>query len=113
MVENQGIRQFGIQEVNIMSMVQSYTKYAVQIQKPEDIVYEMEKAAAMAVYGRPGPVWIDVPLDIQASMIDINKCAKFQDNQIPMQYAKGESICGTGLEEEYIAKRKIFQKLSA
>lgn len=43
LVENQGIRQFGIQEVNIMSMVQSYTKYAVQIQKPEDIVYEMEK----------------------------------------------------------------------
>lgn len=111
LVENQGIRQFGIQEVNIMSMVQSYTKYAVQIQKPEDIVYEMEKAAAMAVYGRPGPVWIDVPLDIQASMIDINKCAKFQDNQIPMQYAKGESICGTGLEEEYIAKEEDISEV--
>ena len=70
LVGNQGIRQFGIQEIDILSIVKSITKYAVQIQEPEDIRYELEKAAAMAAQGKPGPVWIDVPLDIQASMVE-------------------------------------------
>lgn len=66
----QKIRQFGIQEVDIVSMAKSYTKYAVQIKEPEDVCYELSKAAAVAVSGRPGPVWIDIPLDIQAAKID-------------------------------------------
>ena len=61
LVGNQGIRQFGIQETDILSIVRSVTKYAVQIQKPEDICFEMEKAAAIAKEGRPGPVWVDIP----------------------------------------------------
>lgn len=65
-----GVRQFGIQEVDIISMVKSYSKYAVQIDEPENIRYELEKAATIAVSGRPGPVWIDIPLDIQASTIE-------------------------------------------
>lgn len=67
---NSGVRQFGIQEVDIISMVKSYSKYAVQIDEPENIRYELEKAATIAVSGRPGPVWIDIPLDIQASTIE-------------------------------------------
>lgn len=70
LVGEQGIRQFGIQEIDIISIVDSITKYAVQIKEPEDIRYELEKAAALAIHGKPGPVWIDVPLDIQASMVD-------------------------------------------
>ena len=70
LVGNQGIRQFGIQETDILSIVKSITKYAVQIQQPADIRYEMEKAAAIAKAGRPGPVWVDIPLDIQASRIE-------------------------------------------
>ncbi len=70
LVGNQRIRQFGIQETDILSIVKSITKYAVQIQQPEDIRYEMEKAAAIAKAGRPGPVWVDIPLDIQASRIE-------------------------------------------
>lgn len=70
LVGEQGIRQFGIQEIDIISIVDSITKYAVQIKEPEDIRYELEKAAALAIQGKPGPVWIDVPLDIQASMVD-------------------------------------------
>lgn len=68
--DSQHVRQFGIQEVDILSMARSYTKYAVQIGKPEDIRYELEKAASIAVAGRPGPVWIDIPLDIQASQVE-------------------------------------------
>lgn len=69
LVGNQGIRQFGIQEIDIISMVKPITKYAVQIKEPKDIRYELEKAAYLAREGKPGPVWIDVPLDIQASMV--------------------------------------------
>ncbi len=112
LVGEQGIRQFGIQEVDIMSMVQSYTKYAVQIAAPEDIVYEMEKAAAMAVYGRPGPVWIDVPLDVQAGEIDAEACARFHDGYHPHKYAEGYSICGADFEQEYAAKDEDVQKVA-
>jgi acetolactate synthase-1/2/3 large subunit len=70
LVGTQEIRQFGIQEVDIISIVKPITKYAVQIKEPNDIRYEMEKAIASAKHGRPGPVWIDIPLDIQASIIE-------------------------------------------
>lgn len=70
LVGGQNVRQFGIQEVDIVSIVQSVTKYAVQIKQPEDIRYELEKAAYLAREGKPGPVWIDVPLDVQASMVE-------------------------------------------
>ena len=78
LVRDQGIRQFGIQETDILSIVKSVTKYAVQIQNPEEIRFEMEKAAAIAKEGRPGPVWVDIPLDIQASQIEKNKLIPYQ-----------------------------------
>lgn len=100
---DQGIRQFGTQEVDIISMVKSQTKYAVQIKEPEDIVYELGKAAALAVYGRPGPVWIDVPLDIQASRIDIDSCKKYEDTESPFMYAVGKSLQGKDEKTSYAA----------
>ncbi len=83
LVGDQGIRQFGIQEVNIISLVQSYAKYAVQIKEPEDIRYEFEKAAAIAVNGRPGPVWLDVPLDIQASDVNPDELKGYDASELP------------------------------
>ena len=79
LVENQGIRQFGVQEVDIISIVKSITKYAVQIKQPEDIRYELEKAATIAKSGRPGPVWLDIPLDIQAMEIKKEELPKFSE----------------------------------
>lgn len=64
------LRQFGIQEVDIIPMARPYAKYAVRIDSPEDVRYELEKAASIARQGRPGPVWLDVPLDIQAKEIE-------------------------------------------
>ena len=92
LIGEQGIRQFGIQEVDILSMVQSYTKYAVQIKEPEDIRYELEKAAAIAVNGRPGPVWLDVPLDIQASQVEIAQLKGFEKESLVSYPAKDEDI---------------------
>lgn len=75
---DQGIRQFGIQETEILSIVKSITKYAVQIKEPEEIRYELEKAAYLAREGKPGPVWIDIPLDIQASRVEPEKLASYR-----------------------------------
>nr|NNM91501.1 thiamine pyrophosphate-binding protein [Bacilli bacterium] len=68
-----GVRQKGAQEVDIVTMVQSVTKYAVTITDPLMIKYHMEKAVHLAKNGRSGPVWIDIPLDVQATIINENE----------------------------------------
>src|SRR5487761_1646010 len=65
-----GMRQLGVQEVDIVSIVRPITKYAVTILDPLTIRYHLEKAVYLARTGRPGPVWIDVPLDVQASPLE-------------------------------------------
>ena len=65
-----GMRQLGVQEVDIVSIVRPITKYAVTVLDPLDIRYHLEKAVYLARTGRPGPVWIDVPLDVQAAPIE-------------------------------------------
>ncbi len=65
-----GMRQLGVQEVDIVSIVKPITKYAVTVLDPNDIRYHLEKAVYLAFHGRPGPVWIDIPLDVQASPIN-------------------------------------------
>jgi acetolactate synthase I/II/III large subunit len=65
-----GMRQLGVQEVDIVSIVKPITKYAVTILDPSEIRYHLEKAVYIALHGRPGPVWIDIPLDVQASPIE-------------------------------------------
>ncbi|QER42858.1 thiamine pyrophosphate-binding protein [Thermodesulfobacterium sp. TA1] len=73
-----GVRQMGVQEVDIVSMVKPITKYAFTIMEPESIRYHLEKAIYLAKSGRPGPVWIDIPLDVQGSVIDENSLEGFQ-----------------------------------
>ena len=65
------LRQFGVQEADIIPVVKSLTKYAVMINDPQETLFEIEKAAFLARTGRPG-VWIDVPLDVQGAPIDPN-----------------------------------------
>ncbi len=69
---NTGVRQMGSQEVDIVSMVSCITKYAVTIMEPTEIRYHLEKAWQLATSGRKGPVWLDIPLDVQAAQIDEN-----------------------------------------
>jgi acetolactate synthase I/II/III large subunit len=70
LLQGKGLRQMGIQEVDIISLVSSITKYAVTILEPREIRYHLEKAFFMATSGRPGPVWLDIPLDVQGATID-------------------------------------------
>jgi acetolactate synthase-1/2/3 large subunit len=67
---NSGVRQMGVQEVDIVSAVHAMTKYAVLVTDPDSIRYHLEKAVHMARADRPGPVWLDIPLDVQAATID-------------------------------------------
>ncbi len=75
-----GVRQMGIQEVDIVSVVRPLTKYAVTVNDPQSIRYHLEKALYIAQHGRPGPVWIDIPLDVQASPIDPAKLKGFTED---------------------------------
>ena len=64
-----GCRQIGDQEFDIIETIKNCTKYAKIISHPNEIRNELEKAFKIAISDRPGPVWIDIPLDIQSSMI--------------------------------------------
>ena len=66
MISNSKTRQIGIQEANIKDIIKSITKYSNVLTKNSDIEFELSKAFKIATEGRPGPVWIDVPLDVQS-----------------------------------------------
>lgn len=66
------LRQLGDQEVDIIACVKPLTKYAVSLTNPADAQYVLDKAIYLATHGRQGPVWIDIPLDVQASLIEEN-----------------------------------------
>lgn len=71
------IRTFGQQEADIVKIIEPITKYAVMITDPLKIAYEMDKALYLAQNGRKGPVWIDVPLDIQNMRIEPDELARY------------------------------------
>ena len=71
------LRQLGDQEVNIISVVRPLTKYARMVTDPYDIDAAVEEAVYLATSGRPGPVWLDIPLNVQAAPIDPAKLKKF------------------------------------
>lgn len=72
-----GVRQFGAQEVDIVSIVKPITKYAQKITDKTKIRYYLEKAIYLAQHGRKGPVWLDIPLDIQAAQIEPEELESF------------------------------------
>ena len=76
------LRQLGDQEADIVSIVKPITKYAVTVTNACDIKYELDKAIAIALGGRPGPVWLDIPLDIQGAMVDETKLRDFDPQEL-------------------------------
>jgi acetolactate synthase-1/2/3 large subunit len=85
-----GMRQVGVQEVDIVSIVSPITKYAVTVLEPNDIRFHLEKALHLACSGRPGPVWIDIPLDVQAAPIE--------DPASLRRFELKEGACGPGTQ---------------
>lgn len=89
------LRQFGVQEAHILPMVESVTKYSVMLNDPLQVKYHLEKALFLATTGRPGPVWLDIPLDVQGAQIDPEALDGFD----PQTETPQECVCDLNLEE--------------
>jgi acetolactate synthase-1/2/3 large subunit len=86
-----GVRQMGVQELDIVSMAAPVTKYAVTVMEPGDIRYHLERALHLARSGRPGPVWIDIPLDVQGAQIDEQTLREYSEVGTPPGDAPSEA----------------------
>ena len=80
-----GVRQKGSQEVDIVSLVKPITKYALTIEDPQSIRYHLEKATHLARTGRPGPVWIDIPIDVQAVSVEPGSMRGFDPAELSQE----------------------------
>ncbi len=105
--EIKGLRQLGDQEVDIISVVSPITKYAHTITDANDVRYCVEKAIYMATHGRPGPVWLDVPMNIQGAQVDEDSLRGFD---VPEPEAKDDiqAKIKTVVEKIKNAKRPVI-----
>ena len=94
-----GLRIYGAQEIAIIPMVKAITKYAEIVLNKEDIRYHLEKAVYLATHGRKGPVWIDVPLDIQGAQVETEELRAF--DPFEEGYQGSPSVEEAKLEEVY------------
>jgi acetolactate synthase-1/2/3 large subunit len=77
MINNLGVRQNGIQEINIIDIVKPVTKYASLLDDPQKVRWHLEKAVYEAKSGRPGPSWLDIPMDVQSSFVEMDLLESF------------------------------------
>lgn len=105
--EIDGLRQFGVQEANIIPIVQSITKYAVEVENPQKIRYYLERAIYEAKSRRPGPVWISIPLDVQSANIDAQELEAFEKTEDEDLMPSTEDI-NYVIESLKIAKRPVI-----
>jgi acetolactate synthase-1/2/3 large subunit len=82
-IGTRGLRQLGDQEVDIVRMVQGITKYAVLVDDPNSIRYHLERAWHLAQSGRPGPCWLDIPVDVQSARIDASCLRAYEPEEDP------------------------------
>ena len=88
-----GLRQLGDQEWHIVDTVRDMTKYAVMVTDPLRVSYHLEKALYAATHGRPGPCWLDVPLNVQAAEIDLDDLVHFDAEHDTPNYQIGRASC--------------------
>lgn len=86
------LRQLGDQEADIISVVKPLTKYAVMVTDPLTIRYHLDKAIYEALHGRMGPVWLDIPLDIQGAMVDESLMKEFVPPADPVFNCQIETV---------------------
>ncbi len=98
LIGDRGVRQMGFQELNIVRIVESITKYAVTVTDPLSIRYHIEKALHLAGSGRPGPVWIDIPLDVQAAIIDESKLNGYAEQAHSVDRKQLEKQVGAAID---------------
>lgn len=109
MTRNSGLdlRTLGNQEFDIMSALGKMTKYAETVMRPEDIKYCMEKAFFLARNGRPGPCWLEVPVDVQGALIDTGTLRGFDAS---LENAGVVLDAGEVLEDKI---ERVYQKIKS
>lgn len=81
-IGSKNVRQVGTQEIDIVNVVKPITNYAVMIKEASDVLYHLQKALFLSSHGRAGPVWIDVPVDIQWSSVKLSDCHVFDPAEV-------------------------------
>lgn len=102
------IRQYGVQGINIKPLVKNAVKYFVTIDDVNKLSYYLEKAYTEATSGRPGPVWIDVPLDIQRTEVQINYQLPPEKKIKNNNECYMHKVCDSILQKLKNSKRPIF-----
>jgi acetolactate synthase-1/2/3 large subunit len=104
------LRQLGDQEADITALVRPITKYAVMVTDPKTIRYHLDRAIHFARTGRPGPVWLDIPLDIQAAMVDEGSLVAYDpgDNGVRTDGADLRCQVGIVLERIGVSERPVI-----
>jgi acetolactate synthase-1/2/3 large subunit len=104
------IRQLGDQEVDIVRMVSGITKYAVLVADPESIRYHLERAWFLASSGRPGPCWLDIPVDVQSAMIDEDALRAYDpaEGRLEWDTARVAGQCSEIIRRIREAKRPVL-----
>ncbi|MDD1696205.1 MAG: thiamine pyrophosphate-binding protein [Methanoregula sp.] len=103
-----GLRSLGGQEVNILPIVRSFTKYSAMVNEPEKIRYYLEKAVYCAKHGRPGPSWLDIPLDVQAAMVDPKSLEPFRPEEDNPDLTRLHDLVKATLKLLRSAKRPVI-----
>ena len=85
-----GVRQLSDKSLSITNLVKSITKYAVEVSDPAQIGYHLDKAIYLATDGRPGPVWVDLPIDVQGMSIHEDELSKFVPEDKSSPKLKGQ-----------------------
>lgn len=86
------LRQLGDQEVDIISCVKSLCKYAVTVTDPETVGYHLDRAVYEAMHGRRGPVWLNIPVDVQKALVDESSLKTFTAPEKPVYDLKIEAV---------------------
>jgi acetolactate synthase I/II/III large subunit len=104
------LRQLGDQEADIIPMVKGITKYAVMVTDPAAIRYHLERAIYLATTGRPGPCWIDIPLDVQGSPIEEASLAAYDpaEDRPPWDLDNLPTLCAEVLGRILRAERPVI-----
>jgi len=105
-----GLRQLGDQEADIISMVKGITKYATTVNDPQSIRYHLEKAIYLAENGRPGPCWLDIPIDVQSSLVDETTLLPYnrEEDAFPWDRQEIKKKCSLVLEKLRTSSRPVI-----
>lgn len=101
-----GLRQLGDQEADIISMVKGITKYAETVTDPKTIKYHLDRALYLANSGRKGPVWLDIPIDVQATDINPDELESFDEPRLSIADAKNSVIADNEIYTRLINAKK-------